>query len=226
LRDLLAKIQIQVNPCTYLKNPESSDLGLRILTGSIDVIDSLGFEHFTFRKLATHIGSTEASVYRYFENKHKLLLYLSNWYWAWMEYRLVFGTINVNSPEEQLNRAIDLLVSPVEQDMAFTHINEIKLNRIVIAESAKAYLTKEVDDENQEGAFVAYKQLVARVSDIILRINPSYRYSHMLVSTVVEGAHLQRFFAEHLPKLTDVIEGRDAITDFCHQMVFSAIKAD
>ena len=58
----------------------------------------IGFENFTFKKLGEQIGSNESSIYRYFESKHKLMLYLSSWYWAWIEYRLVFATNNINNP--------------------------------------------------------------------------------------------------------------------------------
>ena len=56
------------------------------------MIDQLGFEQFTFKKLARAIGSTEASVYRYFDNKHRLLTYLIAWYWKWMEYQINYRT--------------------------------------------------------------------------------------------------------------------------------------
>ncbi len=221
---LLRKMSIQVNEHIYLKDPESSDLGRKIISGSIEMIDAIGLECFTFRKLAAEIGSTEASIYRYFESKHKLLLYLISWYWGWMEYRLVFGLANIPSPMDRLERAITLLTEAVKEDGSFEHINEIKLNRIVICDSSKAYLTKDVDEENKDGVFIGYKQLVARVSDIILEINPHYKYPHMLVSTIMEGAHHQRYFAEHLPKLTDVVKGEDAITEFYKEMVFKAIR--
>ena len=39
------------------------------------------------------------------------------------------------------------------------------------------------------------------------------------VSTIIEGAHHQRFFAEHLPRLTDTIENIDAVTQFYLQLV-------
>jgi hypothetical protein len=108
--------------------------------------------------------------------------------------------------------------------MSITHINEEKLYRIVVAESPKAYLTKEVDQENKEGLFTGYKQLVDRVSEIILEINPVFKYPHMLISTVIEGAHHQRYFADHLPRLTDVVEGEDSITEFYKDMVFKTIE--
>lgn len=218
------KISIQVNRNVYIKDPESSDLGKRIVSGSIQLISENGFESFTFRKLAKEIGTTEASVYRYFESKHKLLLYLMAWYWNWMEYRLLFGIANINSPYEKLDRCLDMLIEKVEQDGNFEHINEVQLNQIVIAESSKAYLTKEVDEENKHDLFLGFKELVQFVSDIILEINPDYKYPHMLISNVIEGAHHQRFFAEHLPRLTNQVEGEDAIAEFFKNMVFQSIK--
>ena len=138
MQSFLSKVSFKVCEEVYLKDPESSELGRKIVSGAIDMIDELGFEDFTFRKLAIEIKSTEASIYRYFESKHKLLLYLTTWYWGWMEYRLVFGLANIDSPEERLKRAIRLLVEQIEEDSDFLHINEVKLNRIVISEASKS----------------------------------------------------------------------------------------
>jgi AcrR family transcriptional regulator len=223
MHELLSNVSIHVNDKIYLKNPESSDLGRRIVTGSIEMIDEIGFEAFTFRKLGQRIKSTEASIYRYFESKHKLLLYLTAWYWGWMEYKLVFTLANIDSPIERLSRAINLLTQAVQEDSSFTHINEKKLFQIVVAESSKAYLTKDVDQENKEGVFAGYKKLVGRVSAIISEINPEFKYPRMLVSTVVEGAHNQHYFAAHLPRLTDVIEGEDSITCFYRSLVLQTL---
>ncbi len=223
---MLSKISIQVNDKIYLKNPDTSELGRKLVAGSIDLIDELGFEGFTFRKLANAIDSTEASIYRYFENKHKLLIYLTAWYWGWMEYRLVFGLANIPSAIQRLEKAMDLISEEVKEDSTFSHINEIKLNHIILSESSKAFLTKSVDEENQEGFFAGYKALVQRISKIIMEINPEYKYPHMLVSTLIEGVHHQRYFTEHLPSLTDVIPGEDAISDFYKDMLFKAIKSE
>lgn len=225
MQEILTNIKLRVNEKIYQKDPESTDLGRRIIAGSIDLIDKLGFEFFTFKKLGKEIGSTEASVYRYFESKHKLLLYLTSWYWDWMRYRLAFNLSNIKSPVDRLERAIILLTEQVKFDGSFEHINEVKLNRIVISDSSKAYLTKDVDQENKEGAFAGYKQLVENVSDIILEINEGFKYPHMLISTVIEGAHHQRYFSEHLPRLTDVVKGEDSITEFYKEMVFKTINA-
>lgn len=69
-------LKISVNPNVYLKNPESSELGKRIVSQGILLIDKLGFDDFTFRKLGEKIQSPEASVYRYFESKYKFLIYI------------------------------------------------------------------------------------------------------------------------------------------------------
>ena len=227
MESLLSKFSIQVCESVYVKNPESSDLGLKIIIGSIDMLDKLGFDQFTFRKLAKEIGSTEASVYRYFESKHKLLLYLTSWYWSWLEYRVVFGTVNVPSPEERLRIATKIITEKIiEVDNSFSHINEVKLNRIVVAEASKSYLTKEVDAENKEGAFADYKELVARISQVILEYNKDYKYPQMLVSTIIDGAHLQHFFADHLPKLTNSYKGENAITDFYTDLLLKTINTN
>ncbi len=217
-------IGIIVNERTYIKDPGTSELGRSLVEGAIDLIDEIGFEKFTFRKLAQRTGSTEASVYRYFESKHRLLVYLTCWYWRWLDYRMVLALTNIDSAEERLNRAIKVLVKQVEQDSDFSHIDEVKLNRIIINESSKAFLNKHVDEENEDGFFTDYKGLVARIAEIIREINPDYKYPHMLVSTLIEGAHLQRFFAQHLPRLTNVIEGEDFVTDFCIDTIFKAIR--
>lgn len=224
MKDLLAKVKVAVNEHTFLKDPESSALGVRIVAGSVDMINDLGFEKFTFRKLAKSIESTEASIYRYFHSKHMLLLYLTAWYWAWIEYKLVFAMVNIASPHERLKRALAILTEAPHPDVNYKHINTEKLLKIVIAESAKSYLTKDVDEENQDGVFSDYKNVVAKIADIISEITPCYKYPHMLVSTVIEGAHQQRFFADHLPMLTDVIEDEDATFEFYKDLVFKVIK--
>lgn len=219
------RIHIDVDAKLFLKDPNSSELGVKILQNSIDMIDEIGFESFTFKKLANSIGATEPSIYRYFESKHKLLLYLLAWYWNWMDYKLMLATNNIASPEERLRMAIKLLSEPIEDDPNFEHIDETGLYRIVVCESSKAYLIKEVDKVNKEGLFMSYKRLCNRVAAIIKEINPDYRFPRALISTVVESSHDQKFFAEHLPSLTDVTHNRlNDTTQFLTHLVFKAIQ--
>lgn len=217
-------IQIEIGPELYSKNPDSSSLGQKIISKSIELIHEIGFEDFTFRKLGKLINSNESSIYRYFENKHTLLVYLTSWYWSWIEYKLVFATTNIESPNERLKKSIFILTQQIKEDNSFGYINEVLLSEIIFSESVKAYHTKSVDEENKRGCFKAYISVVQRVSNIVLEIRPAYNYPHMLISTVIEGAHQQNYFAEHLPKLTDASKDNEAITNFYSEMVFNFLK--
>jgi len=218
------QIQINVNPGVYLRDPYSSELGRKIISKSIELINTLGFEAFTFKKLGNQIGSPESSIYRYFENKHTILIYLICWYWGWIEYKLVFATANIDSPDHKLEEAIKILTQPITIDNSFSHIDEVVLGQIIISESVKAYHTKDVDNANEKGYFRVYKRVVQRVSDMVLELNPGFEFPHMLISTVIEGAHQQRHFAQHLPSLTDVEQGKDNISEFYNQLVFKVIE--
>ena len=200
---LLSNFKILVLDKTYCKDPESSALGKKIIENSIILIDEIGFDSFTFRKLGSRIGSNESSIYRYFENKHKLLLYLSAWYWSWIEYKLVFETHNISDGIERLSKAIEVVTREVKQDSSYSHIDEVILNRIIINENSKSYLTKEVDNENREGYFSVYKRLASRIKEMILEVNPTYPYASSLASTVMESGLHQHFLKDHFPTLTD-----------------------
>lgn len=219
------KVHVDVDDKLYLKDPNSSELGRKVIKYSIEMMDEMGFESFTFKKLADRIGASEPSVYRYFESKHKLLLYLLAWYWNWMDYRIALATNNISSPEQKLKLAIQLLSQPIEKDQGFEHVDETALYRIVVAESSKVYLTKEVDKVNKEGLFISYKRLCNHVAAMIHDINPDYRFSRALISTVIESSHDQKFFAEHLPSLTEVTRDKlNDATEFLTEMVLKTIR--
>jgi len=206
MNSILSNISITVNPKLFVKNPETSDLGKKIIQKSILLMDEIGFENFTFKKLGEQIGSNESSIYRYFESKHKLLLYLSSWYWGWLEYRMVISTTNVPDPMEKLKRAITIVTEKIEDDSATLHINESILNKIIIAEFTKTLLTKEVDEENKEGFFLVYKRVINRIIDIIQEVNPEYDYAKSLASSIVEGSLHQHFLKDHLKTITNCNE--------------------
>ena len=200
---LLSNIKIQVNENLYNKDPETSDLGKKIIQNSVELIHEIGIENFTFKKLGVKISSNESSIYRYFENKHKLLIYLTSWYWSWIEYQLVFNTFNITNPLERVERAVTVLTQPVSQDLTYDHINEVLLNQIVINEFSKSYLTKEVDSENKEGYFSVFKRLITRLKEMIVEIDPEYKYPSSLASTVLEASLYQSFLKDHFPSITD-----------------------
>ena len=98
------------------------------------------------------------------------------------------------------------------------------LNKIIISEGSKTYHTKKIDKENQKGYYTTYKRLVQRISDLVLAIQPKYPYPHMLISTMIEGAHYQRYFSKHLPSLTDTQSGKDTIVNFYTELIQKAIR--
>ncbi|MFV9550293.1 TetR/AcrR family transcriptional regulator [Algibacter sp. PT7-4] len=219
---LFSNIKITVPEKIYLKDPESSSLGKKIIEHSIVLIDEIGFESFTFKKLGSTIGSNESSIYRYFESKHKLLLYLSSWYWAWIEYQLVFETHNLQ-PEAKIEKAIEIVTRTVKEDSNYSHINEVILNKIIINENSKSFLTKEVDQENKDGYFIIYKRIVYRLRDIIKIINPSYKYSSSLASTILEASLHQHYLKDHFISITDC-NNNITPTDFIKNVVLNTLK--
>ncbi len=198
-------IKMKLNEKLYLRDPQETKLGRNIIHHSIMMIDAMGFEDFTFKKLAERIESTEASIYRYFENKHRLLLFLLSWYWEWLKYCIDLKILNIEDPARRLKIALETLVEASHRDDPNTeHVNEAVLHRIVIAESAKGYYTKQVDEENQQGLFLTYKALCKTLQTIIEEINPQFPYPRALASTLLEMAKSHVYFSEHLPSLTDI----------------------
>lgn len=206
MQNILSNIIISVNDKLYVKNPETSDLGKKIIEQSILLIDEIGFENFTFKKLGEKINSNESSIYRYFESKHKLMLYLSSWYWGWIEYKLAFATTNVSNPMERLKKGITIVTEKVEDDSTTLHINEAILNKIIIQEFTKTLLTKEVDEENKIGFFLVYKRVINRIIEMINQVNPDYAFAKSLASSIVEGALHQHFLKDHLKTITNCNE--------------------
>ena len=197
-------IKIQLNEKLYLRDPQETTLGKNLIQQSILLIDEIGFEAFNFKKLAVQMKSTEASIYRYFTNKHMLLLYLVSWYWEWVSYSITVNTMNIEDPKRKLKIIISTFVDASRENPAIEYVNESVLHRVVIAEGTKAYHTKEVDKENNFGLFINYKKLVHQVANIISELCSNFPYPRALASNLFEMANNHIYFAQHLPKLTDV----------------------
>ncbi|PIE49366.1 MAG: TetR family transcriptional regulator [Flavobacteriales bacterium] len=198
------KIVISPNEGMFLKDPQSSALGRKILQQSILLINEIGFEAFNFKKLAKRINSTESSVYRYFENKHLLLIYLVSWYWEWVSYLITVNTLNIKDPRQKLRIIINALVSATFENPSVDYINESILHKVVIAEGVKTYYTKEVEAENAKGFFRNYKQLVTLISKVVTEINPEFKYPNAYATNLFEMSNNHIFFAKHLPGFTDI----------------------
>lgn len=220
---ILQKTRVDINEDIFLKDPFSSDLGKEIIQQSVCMMIELGFENFNFKKLSAQIGCTETAIYRYFENKHKLLLFLTSWYWGFLEQNLVFCTANLPDSRKKLEIAIQILVKgPIFTKNDF--IDPLTLKSLLTDEAAKAFMTKEVDEEYKKGFFNHYYKLGERISKIILEINPDFEYPMTLVSTVMESSLMQSYYAKHLPGLTEHQPGDDKKIHFFHNLVFKTIE--
>lgn len=222
------QIQIQLNEKLFLRDPSSSDVGRSIVKQGAMMIEKMGLEDFTFRKLATKLKTNESSVYRYFENKHRLLVYLVDWYWRWIEYLVVVHTNNIKEPKKKIDVILEILMLKLEGDLVGgPEVDKQVLHQLVIKEASKSYLTSHVTEDNKMQLFKPYKDLCGRIAEIFLEINPKYKYARSLTSTVLEMAHYQYFFMHNLPKLTDFGQVKDEkeIINFLRHLIISALTA-
>jgi len=222
--ELMRNWRPQPSEAFFKKNPDSSELGKRIISEGLVFMQEIGFEAFTFKKLAERLQTTEASVYRYFENKHHLLLYCMSIYWLWLEYHLTFGTHNLPSDDSKLNKALEMIARPDKlnwplKDLSFPHL----LN-LVVTEWGKICFTSQIDKADEAGLFSDYKRFCNRLSNLIGQSHPNYPYPNTLVSTAVNMLFVQRFYAHHLPSLTDLDQDDQLITDFIKNLVNGALQ--
>ncbi|MEM7162414.1 MAG: TetR/AcrR family transcriptional regulator [Bacteroidota bacterium] len=221
------EVELQLNEKLFVKNPQATDFGRNLLKQSICLIDEIGFEKFTFRKVAQKLNTAEASVYRYFENKHHLLLYLTNWYWEWTHYMIDRKTLNLTDPKKKLEMAIHLIANSLQEEALTSYIDQKTLINIIIREGSKSYHIHDIDEENKDGLFLSYKELVEKVAGFINEYNPKFKYKKSLVSNVFEMANNQIYFAEHLPRLTDIKDNKDEFDELekmIKYFVFTLIK--
>lgn len=219
-------LKIKMNDKLFVRDPQESLIGKRIVLFGAKLINELGFEDFTFKKLATEIETTEATIYRYFENKHRLLIYLNAWYWSYLEYRIIFTTNNISNSETKLKQIIYLLANPEQEFFNSDEVNAKDIYNIVMWEGSKTYLTKHVNADNKDKLFKPFKDLCNRFANTITEFNPKYKYAHSLASTIIEISHSQKFFMLNLPSLTDFSNDKDNknLIQFLESILFSSIK--
>lgn len=221
-------IQISPNQSLYVRNPQSTATGRDILRYSVPLMQELGFEKFTFKKLAQHMKASEITVYRYFENKHKLLLYLLSWYWEWVKYSIIFNCHNIRESRRKLEIVIQTVIESNHRNSLVDYMDEEKLYDLVIEESEKAYHTKSVDEENTNGLFLTLKSLKSEISEIISEIRPDYPFPNSLASTILEMSASLRFYANHLPSMSDVNNLQEIdkqLFDYIRQLTFASLDS-
>lgn len=220
------EFKIKINSSLYLRDPDATEVGKNIVKMSIKLISEIGYEQFTFKKLAAEIPTTEATVYRYFENKHKLLIYLIDYYWAFIRYQVLYNINNLKTPEEKIKTIIDLLVWEDNDYINSSEIDQKALYYIAITDGSKTFLSKEVDELNRSQVFVPYKELCELIASVFKEYNADYQNANSLASTLVETSHLQYFFMHHLPRLCDFSDRKDPKTleAFLENLVFGALE--
>ncbi|MCE2963502.1 MAG: TetR/AcrR family transcriptional regulator [Chitinophagales bacterium] len=223
---MVANFSFHINPHLFKKNPEESAIGREIVSNSIDLINNLGIENFTFKKLATKIQHTEATIYRYFENKQMLLLYIVSWYWHYLDFLIDYKIQNLAEPKQKIQEIISILSQNLSETKLTSYYNMAAIFEIVIREGNKVYLHTEVKEINKIQLYKPYKDLCEKISLLFQTYNSSYKFSHSLASTLVETSHLHIFFTENLPRLTDVNEeNKNSYTHhFLSDLIFKSLN--
>jgi len=201
----------------YLKDPDSSETGRDIMVHGAAMMACGGIESFTFRKLAARAGITEATVYRYFSNKHQLLLFLLNRYWNALEYKAMLETVHINNPLARLHRLAELLTGPVEETEKGEFAGHLYL--IAMSESVKVHLGKETGTDWQKGMLNGYARITGLVAETLRTAHPEYPYPRAWAATFIDSAMQQQFLMRHLPELTEVQSSPVSLTGFLLSLI-------
>lgn len=202
-------ISIKIDPPRqlYLSDPQRTKLGRAILAGAIPLLNRLGLERFTFKKLSAEISSSEASLYRYFRNKNELLLYLASWYWDWIGYLIDRHIPRERGAWSELRIAIRVLTQPYADGIAPDYIDQFGMHRLFIYEGTRTYRSTPMTRNGDVGRYRAYHGLIERLSRLILRVDPRFDHPLTLASSIFQLAHDHSFFARHQPRVTEVASG-------------------
>lgn len=221
------QIRITMNDELFIRDPEQTKLGQEIVSKSIILIHKLGFEKFTFKKLADEINSNEQSVYRYFENKHQLLRYLISWYWSWLEYQIDFKTNFIHEPSEMLKTVIKVLSESAKNDPNFEHIDESVLAHIVTKTSPISYITEDLSKKERDNILHSFKSLCSKIAGIISDYSPKYPTPNALATSMIRMTREQIFFSKYFSDLTELDstpEDTSEIYGFIEKTIFAILK--
>jgi AcrR family transcriptional regulator len=207
-----------------LKDPTQTELGRSIFKHGIYMIAELGFEEMNFKKLGKAIGSPEASIYRYFENKHKFLLYIMAMYWGMIDQHCEKIIKSNVSLEEKLYSILDLLCTSPDIPYGNEKIPGEVIYEIVIGESVKTFMTKHVDADNSHGAFRTLKSTTSHIAELLSEYSPDYLFPKALASTIIEMSLYHRYFSKHLPSMTDIGK-HHSIVDDLKQWIIGLLRA-
>lgn len=205
----MSHIHLRPDPSLSLKDPEATELGRSMLSEGLALMNELGLESFTFKKLAAHIGCTEVSLYKYFPNKHRLLQYYFQLYWLWLRQLCGRHAEKARTPREALDRVVGSICGVWPKELPPVQLDPQALRLLVINEGMKSYLHKNVDDDNARRLFTPYKELSAFVAELLVAFRKDVPMPRSFATTVIEMAHSLPFAMEHLPSLTELSNRKD-----------------
>lgn len=219
----LAEIfELHIPDAVFVKNPRESELGMKILHKGTEMLAKEGIDSFNFKKLAIAIQTTEASAYRYFDNKHKFLLYVINIYYGWMEYSIAVAEYEEKKTENKIKRAIESIIAP--NHMPVDNVEFAKnIRKVAIQEGVKLHFNLHIKDEIKNGSMTCYSRLTQRLSGLIRNIAPHYQFSEPLANLVIESVFHQLFQIGIMSK-SDVVKHEKKIQLFLTQLIQQTIK--
>jgi hypothetical protein len=83
-----------------------------------------------------------------------------------------------------------------------------------------------VDEDNAKRFFAPYKSITALLANMILAVKPDEKYPLALATTIIEMSHSLKYYAKHLPALTDFPHETDQVRldDFLLQLLYNSLK--
>lgn len=223
MQRILAQLNVQLDESLYLKDPMGTEVGHELVRVGAELIAREGLESFTMKKLATELGSPESTVYRYFQNKNQLMLYLSSWYWSLLEWKIAFATANLTDARQSLDKALEVLSGSTEEVQTLI-VHEQLLHKIVIRESFKSLHICAPNGGSCERFFGAYLNLTQRIAELISDVQPSFATPKALAVTLLETAHYQQFLCHFIPVLTEVRSSTTDLHQLLHHIAFKALN--
>ena len=207
-RSRMPRYLIEPAPGLALRDT-SSPMGGRILADGLVLLNEIGLEAFTFKKLAERIGCTEVTVYHYFANKQRLLQYYFQVYWLWLATHCQQEGRGLKDPLARLHGDIRAICGLWPADAMAAQFAPSDLRELVINEGSKSFMHKNVDSDNELKLFKPYKDLCAHIASELKACSPGMKSPRSFATTLVEMAHSLEFAMHHLPALTELSARKD-----------------
>ena len=200
----MAHYHLVPDPSLHHRDPAASAVGERILKQGLFLMNELGLEAFTFKKLTEYAECTEATIYAYFPNKQRLLQYYFQLYWMWLDTHCQQQGRSLADPWKRVQGDIRALCGLWAKDAMAAQLDPRKLRALVIVEGSKSFMHRNVDEDNKLKLFQPYKDLSAHLAIELKACNKKCKHPRTFATMLIEMAHSLEFAMEHLPALTEL----------------------